>query len=104
MIIIILPLPWILLLSYPYTHPSTHHWAMLLHMMLIITNLCITPFSVFFLYGYYLDDSVYSAFFAVNDTTGEIVLVDNDIFAKSFTDCTLTMLVEDDGIPALNDT
>ena len=40
----------------------------------------------------------------MNSTTGEIVLADNDIFAMSFSDCFFTVLVEDNGIPALNDT
>ena len=40
----------------------------------------------------------------MNNTTGEIVLTDNDFFAMSFSDCAFTVLVEDNGIPALNDT
>lgn len=40
----------------------------------------------------------------MNSTTGEIVLADNDFFAMSFSDCAFTVLVEDNGIPVLNDT
>lgn len=73
-------------------------------MMSIIINLCIILFSVQICSFFDLDDSTCSAHFAVNSTTGEVVLADNDLFAMSFSDCTFTVLVEDNGVPALNDT
>lgn len=73
-------------------------------MMSIIINLCIILFLVHIRFFFDLDDSACSSHFAVNSTTGEIVLTDNDIFAMSFSDCFFTVLVEDNGIPALNDT
>lgn len=73
-------------------------------MMSIIINLCIILFLVHIRFFFDLDDSACSSHFAVNNTTGEIVLADNDFFAMSFSDCAFTVLVEDNGIPALNDT
>ena len=51
-----------------------------------------------------LDDAPYSNFFDVNSTTGELILADDGLFSYDISEIIFTVLVEDDGVPPLNDT